>query len=166
MLRDSVRAFKLCVKVPYLPSLQSQVRLQQLQDIKNVCWTATCHHYSPRSGCSNSKTSKTFVGLPDQERAVIALIAHWPAEIAHLTEESAEPGQDGTTAAGLQKLLSIARFFVFLHFLADLLGVLSHLSKQFKSDDVLIGDGPGMISSTRWRYFPGAQWLMDTKRSP
>ena len=80
---------------------------------------------------------------------MIALIADWPAVIAHLTEESTEPGEGGSTAAGLLKVMSTARFLALLHFFADLLGVLSRLSKQFQSDDVFIGDVPGMILSTR-----------------
>ena len=65
------------------------VQLHQLGDIKNVHWAVS------------------------QERAVIALIADWPAVIAHLAEENAEPGEGGSTAAELLKVMSTARFLDF-----------------------------------------------------
>ena len=77
---------------------------------------------------------------------MIVLIADFPAVIAHLTEESTELGEGGSTAVGLLKNLSTARLLVVLHFHTDLLGVLSHLSRQFKCDDVFIGDLPGTSS--------------------
>ena len=77
---------------------------------------------------------------------MIVLIADFPAVIAHLTEESTELGEGGSTAVGLLKVLSTAKLLVLLHFISDLLGVLSHLSKQFNSDDVFIGDLPGTSS--------------------
>ena len=73
-------------------------------------------------------------------RAINALERHLLTTITHLQHNSQAKRDDGAKAKGILQNLQSEMFVKFLHFLLDVMKVLSDLSKSFQRDEFCIND--------------------------